>query len=882
MRGKLFLLLGVILALIYWQWFLPGARVASDFSLISDSTLKSLLDFPRVWSEKGAEGLGEYGAFTLWSWPVNVTVGILANLGLTFDFLERVIFIIPILGMAILGIWKLCQSLNLSLEAKSVAAFIYLANTYILLLIDGGQLSIALSYAFLPIAFLAIQKAVAGGLKEKIFSGLAVSILGFFDFRIIFLLLILSLLYFLYEFLFLNPTKRVSWLFKGFLTGLSVVLIVIGIHAYWLLSLYKVPLPSQIYQQLINTQTAGFVNIGHSLTLLSPHWFKNVFGNISPLRWEFILLPFLVFLGPILKPKSKMIGFWLIVAIISIFLTKGSNPPFGKIYDWLFTNIPGFSFFRDSTKFFFLLGLSYSFLVGATVDELLKRFNFVKSFKTLFLSILFFYFALLIKPVWQGMMTGTFSSPPMQEEYFQLGQTIQKNDKFLRIFWIPAVAPLGYSDPKHPWVEAARLYQRRSFAKGVNGTYELFNFLREAPFMGEIFDISGIGYIVYPPLDPKRDNLDPDNIKYYYTFSNQLSKLPWLSKVDQSPIPLWKVSSHQDKFFITSDVWWVVGSDEIYKESTKSAKLSLNKNAMIFAEETAGEGRKLDNLPNAKISLFKKTKLDLAASFLEAKDLIFPSLKLKYSPDQNGWWKRETKDLISFRDFLKNKYAVELLDFDLGGGWAVGEGNSNLEIKNEKIKKGEILLARVLESTRSGQLSFYQGSNLMNKLDTNKEENVRWFEAGEIPGDIQSLSIQSSGDINIINALAIIDKVKWDSYKNKASNLLDSGRVLDFNEKNTQTSQAEISYQQINPSQYKISINKLSKPSFLIFSESFHPLWKINGETSYPIYNLLNGFKIEKDGQYMVEFEPQKYVYPGLIISTLTILTAIFLLFKSR
>ena len=48
--------------------------------------------------------------------------------------------------------------------------------------------------------------------------------------------------------------------------------------------------------------------------------------------------------------------------------------------------------------------------------------------------------------------------------------------------------------------------------------------------------------------------MHPDNIEYYYTFSNQLSNLSWLSKVGNSPVPVWKTKQHQDKFFITPNI----------------------------------------------------------------------------------------------------------------------------------------------------------------------------------------------------------------------------------------------------------------------------------------------------------------------------------------
>ncbi|TSC87767.1 MAG: Uncharacterized protein G01um10147_453 [Microgenomates group bacterium Gr01-1014_7] len=881
MKNKfLVIILLLLLVTVYWQWFLPGARVANDFPIISESLLKSSMNLPFVWSESGAEGLGEYSTFFLWSWPLSFIAGILANIGLGFSIIERVLLFIPFLLLGGIGIWKFCGSVKLTDDAKFIASLFYLTTTYILLVIDGGQLSIALTYAWFPIAFLAVEKSIKGGFNKKVFAGLSVSILGFFDFRFIYVLFLLSLVLFFYQ-LLLDPKKRVSLFLDWISSGVIIGTVVLGLNIYWLLPLFKAPISSGTYAFFTQASFLSLIDLGHSILLLAPHWFKNVFGNITTLRPEFVFIPILVFLAPILRPKDRVVGFWLLVSIFSIFLTKGASEPLPQIYPWLFSHIPGFSLFRDSSKFFFLEAFSYSVLLGITTDEILKKAIKFPKLKIFFLIILSSYFIFLIRPVWFGQMTGTFSQPLFQQEFAGLSQFIEKDKSFSRVFWIPSFPSLGYSSLTHPRIEAARLVQRRTFAIGTLGTYEIFNFLREAQYMGEIFDVAGIEYIAYPYLDPRRDNLHPDNVKYQSIFSDQLSKLSWLSKVENSLIPLWKVKQHQDKFFITQNIWWVIGSDDIYKEATKSSELALSKNSLIFVEEFSGLGKRIDELPNANIVLNNKTFIDFSASFIDSNDLIFPAKKLKQDPDQSGWWKREAADLIRWREFLQIKYGIDNQDFDLGGGWAVGEGEREFTIYNLQFTKGKVLLARVLESTRSGNLSFSQDGKLIGQIDTKKPgNNIRWFEVGQLQKDGGELEIKSSGDINVVNALSVLDKVEWVSYQDKTQKL--QGRIVNFDEKNIQSdNNPKVSYNKINPTKYIVDISGLTKPAFLVFSQSYDGLWKMNGQTFLPVYSLLNGFKIEKNGQYTVEFEPQKYVFPGLLISTITAVGLILLLIRS-
>ncbi|MDP3733266.1 MAG: hypothetical protein Q8Q91_01875, partial [Candidatus Daviesbacteria bacterium] len=403
------------------------------------------------------------------------------------------------------------ENLKLSNPAKLVAAIFYSANTYVLLLADGGQLSIALAFAFFPLSFLAWEKARERGIKTKIWAGIATAILGFFDFRFIYLLAAILAIKFFYEILFLNFKGFNKWIMVWIKTVTAAAVMVFGLNVYWLLPLVMSSISPETYKFFTQTSFESLGSLGHAILLLSPHWPENIFGKITALRWEFIVIPAFALLAPILTHKNKTVLFWFVVLVVSIFLSKGGAVPFVAVYPWLYNHLPGFSLFRDSSKFFTLEALSYAVLWGIVTDALFGKLKSV-GLRILFILVLVFYLLFLIRPVWTAQMTGTFSNPRLQGEFTHLKDLLQSDKFSSRVFWIPSLSPLGYFDSQHPAVEASRLVQKRPFAVGTLGTYEIFNFLREAPFMGEIFDVAGIGYIAYPPLDPKRDNLHLDNV----------------------------------------------------------------------------------------------------------------------------------------------------------------------------------------------------------------------------------------------------------------------------------------------------------------------------------------------------------------------------------
>lgn len=891
--------------LIYGSWFLSNRHIASDLHLAFKKDLLEYFSFPYTWGARAAVGMGEYALSVLWNWPVGLFYGFLDKLGISFDIAVKVFLLFGFLAIGCFSLNKLLGRLNISPLGESIAGVFFLINTYALLLVDGGQINLAVSYSLLPLAFVLYKDAIEEDIwRKRILFSLGLLAVSVFDIRIVYFVVLLITLNFLFEFISISHKKRLAVTTNYLMLGLVSGVVLAGFHAYWILPalLAKAPVLPATYQRVTQTSFLSFAAWKHALLLLQPHWYKNVFGKVAPIRAEFMLVPILVFLAPLLRRKSREVGFWLLVALVSVFLVKGANPPLPGVYPWLFANVPGFSLFRDPTKFFFLVALSYSVLLGVTVDEVTKR---LPKIKTAIVVVLAAYFVVLARPVWLGRMTGTFSKPIYEKEYFGLAEKFEEDKDFGRVFWIPTKAPLGYSSPIHPSVEASRLVQKRPFAIGTVGTYETFNFLREAPFMGELFDIAAIKYLAYPFPDTKREELKQDNIDYYYAFLNQLSNFPWVKeKVNEPPVAVLETKKHQEHFFVAPNTWFIVGSDRIYWDLADTG-FKLAENALIFVEERGGVAKRLAEIPDARVVLYDKELIDLAASFLPADKFIFPAAQLDFDPDETGWWKREAFDLISWRAFLQEKYGLDNLDFDYGGGWAVGEGvkAKELKVKSGEFSKGNVLLARLMKSSSGGKVEFYQGNNLIGEVETKTEkpEKVKvkltgyaeipdqifeydgadfsWFEIGKLKQDAE-ITIKTKGGINVINALASVPEADWQKVVEKASGLQSEGKMLSWDNLSEAekgklfqaNSDVRVFHERVSPTHYKVKISGLDSPVTLAFSETYDSLWELEGQTSYPLYSLINGFTVEEDGEHDVYFSAQKYVLPGLVISGLTLI----------
>jgi hypothetical protein len=712
-------------------------------------------------------------------------------------------------------------------------------------------------------------------------------------------------------------------------SALVAFVLMIMMNLYWILPIFlgKVNLFPVSNIAAGQSSLLSFATLGHALSMLQPHWYQNVFGKVTPLLPEFILIPILVFSAPILFKRdstssrsyeiNKNIGFWLLVALVSIFLVKGSNTPLPGIYNWLFSHIPGFSLFRDPTKFFFMVAISYSFLIGVTTDRLVTIFNWnlkIKNWKIRLLPLtIIVYFILLVSPIWLGKMTGIFAKPIYKNEFINAANMFTGDKGFGRILSIPTRGTVGFSSLQHPAVDATSIAQLRPFEIGMVGTYETFNFLREAPFMGELFDIAGIKYISYPYPDTRREELTKDNIDYYYYFLNQLSALPWIKdKLSDPPVPLLETKNNEDHFFIAENTFLVIGSDRIYWDLIKIPGFELSKNALIFNEERTGTIDQLDKVPINYIILYDKSETDLAASLINKDLLYFPAKNLNSDPGKDtAWWKRDSVDFLWLKYFLQEKYQIDNLDFDYGGGWAVGEGNIQLQITYDKFKQGEILLARVMKSSRGGEVSFYQGDKLIGDINTKNDNpqkvdvkltgyadtpdqifeydkaDINWYEVGRLANS-DPLTIKTNGEVNIVNAISALTEEEW----NHVNRMTGSYNVLNWSDLTDKDKErlfvtpdsSKLTYKYISPTHYLVNVEGLQNSATLAFSETYDSLWQANGKGSYPIYSLINGFIIDEDGEYDIYFSPQKYILPGLIMSgiSLTLILALLILLREK
>ncbi|MFC1649100.1 hypothetical protein ACFL2C_00095 [Patescibacteria group bacterium] len=890
-----------VLVLVYRTFLSADVRVATDFPNLSQEYISEYLSPPFAWKVDTAEGFGEYSLSTRWIYPLELLYGLGANLGFPYWLLQRVFGVFLILAIGVYTSQRLGEFFGVGQVGKIFIGVVLLINSYLILLIDGGQFSVGLAFVTLPLVFVRIVGSVDENIKQKIISALLLVLLGVFDIRFVYLLVALVGLYAIWDLLWIRKRARfINWIKE--ISILAVIFMLL--NAYWILPLILSPsgLVPRAYNLSNEVGGFSFTQLKHAILFHQPHWYKNAFGLVERVRKEFIVFPILALIGFIISNKNKKTIFLAILTMVSVFLIKGDSAPLGGLNQVIHSHVPGMFIFRDTTKFFVYLAISYSVFIAIFADKVSTAIK-PKILKHSFLILSLVTLLVFSWPVLFGKMTGTFSTPSDLERYDELLRVVEEDPEFSRTLWVPSRPALGKSIAGKPILEGHRILNNHTFQSGVVGTYETMNFLRDTNYVSDLLELSSVRYIAYPYPDTSKKQLNKDEIEYFGYFSGQLSSLGWLDTLSSDPpLALYKNPDSKEMVYLANNTYNTIGSVRILEE-LKDLGVELSNNALIFNEK--GRYASLDKLDNQFTAIvYKKGETDLEMSFVETQKIFDPT---KHIVDASGnWWVKRHGELIGWRGFLQEKHGLDDVEFTYGSDKLVLEGPADFKVN---IKEKGTLYARVARSTKSSELVFDQNGNSVQVITAKDKPSTttlvvhgneevsdieiiyedieyRWTEVGPINSGY--LDIHSEGDINIITNLAVLGdedilKAKDEIIALKANKKLISWSELSDNDKielfSTATN-AKADYEEISPVSIKIRVASIDDPVTLIFNNVYDPRWEMDNRNSYEIYGLFNGFELTEDGEYLLYFYPQKFVNFGFMVSvTSAIVMIVFLLF---
>lgn len=566
----------LIFGKIFSSWFVSPEIIGGDWPTYSLEFLHEQRIFPPLWSSYRGVGGAVTPVLNLETFQSFLVVPWVNWLGLPWSVVYKVGWFGLFLVLGAVSSFTLSRTILFGLKRNWVHALsvlIYGTNTYILMLVSGGQMGVALAYALFPLVlsqFITLGRGVIWenklAMREMLTAGLLLSLEVVLDVRFVYLSAVAITIYWLflvYRRLFETHSIEKRRILNLPLVAVSVIIpisLAILLNAFWLLptaatASRTVSELGAIYTSSSAVPFFSFADFSHALSLLHPNWPENLFGKTYFLQPEFLIMPLLAFgsfltISKIKDQKSNL--YFTLLALLGAFLAKGANEPFGGIYIWLFERIPGFVMFRDPTKWYVLIAVSYSVLIPwaiAQFSELLssQKLNILsRTTNYLLLAAFLVFWLFTIREATLGKLGGTFAKRNIPKEYVELANFIARQSDFFRTLWLPKQPRFSPVSDLHPAFGSEFI----SIASTAAGFIQQFD---RPDIQGRLEELA-VKYVVIPfdalgeifLTDRRYDQSERQD------WERHLDAVGWLQKVSSGSITVYETRFHKNHFWMAA------------------------------------------------------------------------------------------------------------------------------------------------------------------------------------------------------------------------------------------------------------------------------------------------------------------------------------------
>lgn len=827
------------LGLLPLTWFKNGAFIAGgDNSQFLDPASNFFDYFNSWWGKMDTGGPNLFKSTTfpgMFFWLVLEKIG-LSVLDIQKIWLFLVTFFLPGIFMYFLVKEIYSSSGKKGVLAGFFASFIYVFNQYMMMDI----LKFRFFLSFLPLLFLLWYK----GLKLEKFSwkypilfalvsGLCAS--DSVNFAYVAPIVIIFLIYFIFQL-----RKKENYI-KSFLFLLAAVVCVFLINFWWIFS-FLISLKSWGgalfgYLKTSNVLTSSTI---HEVFRFMGFWafrLRYYYDGLRlvdhvpyafryyqlPLLLTTYLIPFFAFASLLFVKQRREKIFFSFIALLGIFLTKGSNPPFGFFYQFLFDKLPFFSAFREPFSKFMTMHL---FAIPILAGFFLEDIYCLKHYSGKFLLVL------AVLAVFANGFPFLTGNNVQNKDWY--GDTVASLWVKIPDYWQEAKNWFNQNDPRSRVMLSPRTYYGygHTWESGVRSGEPVARFLLPNPI------------VRYPTsVLYKSDRLQIAACQLLF-FNGKIDMLP---------------------FFDLLGIGFVLQQNDVFQSDPLAMQSILKAQKNLKLVESFG---KLDIY-----QVVRKTAVPL---------LYSPNKVVYIDGSIDSFF-----DIFTFENYLPGTFFVFSEDSEKGGLTEINYAKTLINLKNKKVESesAEEAIYRFWVPA-DGNYRILINSYLLTS-EVNKNAKKFYLNLGEkqfsiLPEtknywqEIKDIFLEKGEHSFKTNLL-----VKSITDEDLTSPLWLAGEETE----NRKIVSPSLSFSKINPSKYKVEIDRTDQPYFLILGESFNPKWKIyygkkevSGDKHFVANGFANGWQIdpglfartEKKVELFIEYTPQRIDNIGLIVSLFT------------
>ncbi len=814
----------------------------------------------------------------------DLAFGLLGLIGINGALLSKILLVAS-LTVAGFGGFYLASQLGLSLLPAAISGWLYLASPILFDKLTAGQHGYFLAYALAPY-FLGLVDRFLVGRKPR----LSQLLWPAFLFALI-----------AGQLQFLAMASIASYLVSarfGFRRWLCLYLKIVGLSAIfmlpWLTLLFLnrgavsdlaggatslswlAGLSSSLFDSLQLTTTANpyFVKVASEFNFLWPASFLLV-GSLF---------------GLVLGPKKRVLPIGLLL-LIGIFLAKGTYPPLGGIYSRAIQTLPYLASFREVSHWLFLPTLAAVLLFAFFVSRIIEARNrsLIVSSSLIILGLLWYSWPYLSGGLSRELQV--FNPLPEYKRYYF--EQVRGEDR-TRVFYLPSSKKTHFAGLAHagadPFILGSKkpaLAEEGNIISTADPSTAFRNFLQNelqlAPLeeakksfqpLLSLADISAVNLKTratddFPAYSFLRHHPEKARV---WDMAYRLERLNELFKPSQrrqlGSLLVYEIDNRSKKFRFATRPVFTTGGREILRDKQYDAVFfayQVNRSELSAikptVESSTAEAWALAQAP--KDRAFELSEL--------AKRTV--SADEGFIPGHYYWWyDRAFSEIVE--PFVVS-FSDDSLRFDL----SPGQGPENLLIKYLAWPEGGEIKIKIGQETKT--------------LSTKAQEKAwRVLDLGPVEGlKDQSLKaeISVSGGKNAIARLALVDQAEIEKGREAGAGSL--AKNLDPAGLGTladRSQEPEVEVLRSSLTKYTIR-TKTVKPFYLIFSESYHPGWRLIGSAgqelkpimvdsfaqAYPISDL-------SEQTWRLEFLPQRAYRTSLLIALAALTVTVGLQIGSR
>lgn len=543
--------LAVLSVFTHFHWlFDPRVFTSGDWWFISLEKYRDFVTFSPVWVTDGLGGTSATPSFYL----IRFFEGLGTLVGSNFAFNEKLFFFIPIIFFSAFGTYIFLRLYFKPLLAF-VGAIVFAFNTAILFNY-AGALTIAVADALTPFTLYLFRRLLLTPKNNKLLVATAVAFtcMSAYEFRIT--LLVVSIAGGLFAYNWLTDDDKRKYLRERLWVITKLGVLLGALQAFWLLPYAIGSRAGVTFSNLLGQSLfVSFSDIQNALTLHHPFWTnaRPATFQVQSIPWYAWLIPLAAFAGLLFPRKRvhKELGYWALLSIVGLFLVKQVNEPLDVAYPWLFAHIPGFAAFREASKFYLFVALSYSVLIPYTLaagkqwlqvwaHHKVRRVRLTRLvYGAACLGVLLL-FAVNMKPLLTGELRTLYVPRHMPGDYATLNNFLDHQPDYFRMLWYPTVPRWAAQTSMHPSLSATNINQgawltqlsEQGLGQGATMRDKATNIFAQSSSQ-DFLNRASVKYVVVPLRDA--DNEDDffhnygDDRQYYLDHLNQTT---YLQRVD--------------------------------------------------------------------------------------------------------------------------------------------------------------------------------------------------------------------------------------------------------------------------------------------------------------------------------------------------------------